>query len=318
MKKTILLLIALCNFMLLNAQTGSITNVVASQRTDGSKVVDINYDLNGQEPTYFILVKISFDGGANYSDVNQLSGDWGTVVPGVGKTIEWDAGNEYPDTEAEDVKIMVYVDNLQNCGEPFTYAGENYETVEIGDQCWMAENLNIGSMIQNTTNQTDNGTIEKYCYNNDTANCSAYGGLYKWDEAMRYTENSGSRGICPAGWHIPTDDEWKTLEGTVDSQYGVGNPEWDQTGWRGYDVATKLRMEGDTCFNALLGGITKENSSFYGINTATNFWTSNGLGTKAYEHGMSTSFPNPINKMFYDSKSMERGYSVRCIKDNSN
>jgi len=58
----------------------------------------------------------------------------------------------------------------------------------------------------------DTGTIEKYCYGDDEANCTTDGGFYQWDEAMQYTETEGTQGICPADWHIPTDAEQNTLD----------------------------------------------------------------------------------------------------------
>jgi len=93
-----------------------------------------------------------------------------------------------------------------NC-QPFTDArdGKTYNTVLIGTQCWMRENLNIGTRIDGSQNQTDNGTIEKYCYDDLESNCDIYGGLYQWDEAMQYVTTQGVQGICPAGWHLPTD-----------------------------------------------------------------------------------------------------------------
>ena len=64
----------------------------------------------------------------------------------------------------------------------------------------------MGTMINGISNQTNNDTLEKYCYNDDTANCSIYGGLYQWNEAMQYVTTSGAQGICPTGWHIPTTE----------------------------------------------------------------------------------------------------------------
>jgi uncharacterized protein (TIGR02145 family) len=78
----------------------------------------------------------------------------------------------------------------------------------------MAENLNVGTKINSTSDgqlQTDNEILEKYCYNNDIANCNIYGGMYEWNEAMQYDTTEGAQGICPDGWHIPTDAEWTTL-----------------------------------------------------------------------------------------------------------
>jgi len=60
--------------------------------------------------------------------------------------------------------------------------------------------------------------------------------LYQWDEVMQYSSIPGIQGISPADWHIPTDDEWITLEGNVDSQCSVGDPEWDLTEWRGFNA----------------------------------------------------------------------------------
>ncbi|MBI4648201.1 MAG: hypothetical protein HY738_16860 [Bacteroidia bacterium] len=107
------------------------------------------------------------------------------------------------------------------CGTPFTDSRDSkiYNTVLIGTQCWMAENLNFGTMINSTTGgqfQTDNAVIEKYCYSNNSANCSTYGGLYEWNEMMQYNPSDAgnpgtTQGICPSGWHIPTDAELTTL-----------------------------------------------------------------------------------------------------------
>ena len=79
------------------------------------------------------------------------------------------------------------------------YAGKTYHTVSIGSQCWMKENLDAGVFLTADSNQTDNGIIEKYCYNNNLDNCLVYGALYQWDEAMQYSMNQGVQGICPLG-----------------------------------------------------------------------------------------------------------------------
>ena len=121
------------------------------------------------------------------------------------------------------------------------YGGQTYHTVLIGEQCWMKENLNIGSMIHGEINQSDNDTIEKYCYNNLEANCDKFGGLYQWDEMMNYDQEGKTQGICPEGWHIADDEDWKLLEGTVDSQLEVGNGEWNAIGFRGTDAGARLK-----------------------------------------------------------------------------
>ena len=100
----------------------------------------------------------------------------------------------------------------QPAGSPVYYEGEIYTTVIIGNQCWMSENLNVGTMINGVTMPTNNGVIEKLCYNNNPLNCILYGGLYRWNELMQYVTTTGTQGICPTGWHIPSDPpEWNIL-----------------------------------------------------------------------------------------------------------
>ncbi len=102
-----------------------------------------------------------------------------------------------------------------SCGNTLDYEGKTYNTVQIGSQCWLKENLDVGTMIQGSDTSKDNGIIEKYCYNNDTENCTAYGGLYQWNEAMQYNITAGTKGICPQTWHVPTLTEFQTLNTTV-------------------------------------------------------------------------------------------------------
>jgi len=89
--------------------------------------------------------------------------------------------------------------------------GNIYNTVLIGNQCWIAENMNVGIMIPGTTNQIDNGILEKHCYGDNPSNCNIYGGLYQWNEMMQYSQQLGAQGICPAGWQIPAFDDWQWL-----------------------------------------------------------------------------------------------------------
>ena len=79
---------------------------------------------------------------------------------------------------------------------------KSYKTVLIGNQCWMAENLNAGKIVSDF-DQTTNDVVEKTCYNNDPEFCEIYGGLYTWDETIS--------GICPDGWHVPSNQKWTEL-----------------------------------------------------------------------------------------------------------
>ncbi|MDZ7723616.1 MAG: FISUMP domain-containing protein [candidate division KSB1 bacterium] len=85
--------------------------------------------------------------------------------------------------------------------------GRTYQTVRIGTQVWMAENLNYGVAVEDCE-QSDNSIAEKTFYNNDPDAEQAYGALYTWNEAMQWTQQQGAQGVCPPGWHVPTREDW--------------------------------------------------------------------------------------------------------------
>jgi len=200
--------------------------------------------------------------------------------------------------------------------------GKSYKTVQLGNQCWMAENLNIGVEVAGINNQTDNQVIQKYCYQDVPANCDILGGLYQWNEMMQYSTTPGVTGVCPEGWHIPNDEEWKVLEGAVDTQYDYPNPIWNNSGGRGFDVGLHLKSQygwansgngSDTYgFTAMPTGYRFFNGVFGYQYEESCYWTSN-------ENDMSTSWFRSLNYN-YDNASRsyankQVGYSVRCLQD---
>jgi uncharacterized protein (TIGR02145 family) len=208
--------------------------------------------------------------------------------------------------------------------------GNVYKTVKIGSQTWMAENLNIGKIINGAYSQANDGEIEKYAYSNDPENCNIYGGLYQWREMMQYTSQEGAQGICPDGWHIPTDSEWKILEGTVDSLFGIDDLEWDIDGYyRGSNAGKNLKSTYDWNsdgngtdlygFNVLPGGKRGENGTFSGKKVGAYFWTSTETSSAYYMawNRYFSSYESGILRgdgiLFTDPEF--NGYSVRCIKD---
>ena len=119
-------------------------------------------------------------------------------------------------------------DSVSKCSADGTFTdsrdGRIYKCVKIGNQVWMAENLDFGEIVRSTGNQVKASAAhaQKYCYGDDSTNCSKYGGLYQWNTAMgfcvEYAAMGASalvgkphRGICPAGWHVPTQGEWERL-----------------------------------------------------------------------------------------------------------
>ena len=171
--------------------------------------------------------------------------------------------------------------------------------------------------------QSNNGTIEKYCYNNEPDSCTKYGGLYQWNEMMQYTTQQGAQGICPPGWHLPTDEEWKVLEGAVDSQYGIGDPEWDIAwDYRGYDAGTNLKTTSGWYengngtdlfgFSGLPGGnrdsmVVSTMLASYGDWWTSTENTSNGAWNRDLWYYL------PLVEL--DSDLKEVGFSVRCLRD---
>jgi len=219
--------------------------------------------------------------------------------------------------------VFQFASNIPCPGlDSLLYDGKYYHTIQIFSQCWMKENLEAGTMIPGTQIQSDNGIIEKYCYSNIQGNCGTYGGLYLWDEMMQYTTAEGGQGVCPAGWHIPTDGEWKILEGAADSYYGMGHPEWDNTELRGYDVAENLKSTTGWSSNGngtdLYGFAAKAGGYwwqcyFSDISNFGIYWTSTPCATIApWYRGMRMDMNYMLRRQ---STYGNIGYSVRCLKD---
>ena len=114
---------------------------------------------------------------------------------------------------SEHKPIMDFIEEVPNTGVVYDAQGNEYKTVKIGRQLWMAENLNLK-------------TTGSWCYGNKLSNCKKYGRLYTWKAAM---EN------CPDGWHLPSDDEWEELKNFVDAHNGdegVGTSLKSTTSWK--------------------------------------------------------------------------------------
>ena len=179
--------------------------------------------------------------------------------------------------------------------------GKTYHTVEIGNQIWLKENLDVGTRVDGVAEQTDNGIKEKYCYNNDPANCTTYGGLYQWNEAMQYVTTQGAQGICPSGWHIPTLTEFETLktevggDGNALKEIGQGTEGWAGTNTSG--------------FSALEAGYRTYDGDFDNLGR-TGFWSSTE-NDAPYAHYLLLDYSDIY--LYYFNK--DYGYSVRCLKD---
>ncbi len=211
-------------------------------------------------------------------------------------TVTLIANNEYgSDTATKN--NYIYVGN--GSGDTFTDPrdGQTYNIVTIDSQTWFAENLNYE-------------TANSWWYDNSSANGDVYGRLYMWNDAIT---------ACPAGWHLPSDDEWKTLE----IYLGMGQYEVDEIGWRGSDEGRKLKSTGgwyntgngtdEVGFSALPGGIRSIDENFYGMRSESYWWSA----TEYYDtlNMLYRRLSNSDYNVYRDFASKEYGFSVRCIQD---
>ncbi len=182
---------------------------------------------------------------------------------------------------------------------------KRYTTSMIGGKCWMTENLSFGSVIGASQPSTDNCINEKYCKPDD-GSCTIYGGLYQWDELMRYGATTANQGICPPEWHVPSEPEWQSLLIAVGA--GTNPPD----GMAGNSLKDANLTGG---FHARLGGLLYLNNMWAFITgnlTGTMFWTSTPTGTgQALARGVNVFNPS----MSRYPGSIENAFSVRCVKD---
>ncbi|MCF6170330.1 MAG: fibrobacter succinogenes major paralogous domain-containing protein [Bacteroidales bacterium] len=190
--------------------------------------------------------------------------------------------------------------------------GHIYNTVVIGSQCWMAENLttikyNDGTGIPLVTDDSTWVSISTPAYswyNNDSATYGpVYGALYNW-----YAVNTGK--LCPTGWHVPTDAEWSTLT-TYLGGLSVAGGKLKETGTTHWDPPN-TDATNETGFTALPGGKRSFNSGVFGYLRAYGYWwTSTPYSPNAWYRQMYKDTGKVIKNYF----EKREGYSVRCLKN---
>lgn len=229
----------------------------------------------------------------------------------------WSISNQCGSTR--DTVIISFVDtSAYTCGGILTDSrdGQQYPTVQIGTQCWMARNLNIGIKANSIStgsyhsNVTNNGIIEKYCYNNDAANCAIYGGLYDWNEMMNYTNSPGSQGICPADWHLPSDEEWNTLTDYLGGA-SIAGGKIKETGYNHWNTPN-TGATNSTGFTTLGAGGRYGGGEFNHLKNHGNFWTSSGYSSVG---GIGRGLTYNYAGVYVTNYNKTVGFSVRCLKD---
>lgn len=289
-------------------------------------------------------------GTSHTTSPTQIQWNWGAVTDATGYKIS--TANDYSTatdiglttTYAQSVsygtcgEFTLYIWAYNNCGvsntgiliedNSFTDVrdGKEYTTVQVGNQCWMKENLNYAA----------GGS---WCYDNNSSNCDTYGRLYNWTTLMNGSASSSSnpsgvQGQCPDGWHLPSDSEWTELTaylegnstywcGGISTQIAVAlanDSGWLTGGTTTCDVGFQQTFNNSSGFSALPSGqrqyITV--SPFYIYNTlmvSSYFYTSTEHPTLPTTHSWVRNLRSTdpeIDRAAYDKNN---GYSARCVRD---
>ncbi len=200
--------------------------------------------------------------------------------------------------------------------------GQHYNTVKIGTQCWMAQNLNTGTQIDAATEQVSNPVVEKYCYHNLASNCDVFGGLYQWGEAVNYLNNSSNAsswnpvpagvvtGICPPGWHLPSSNEWNDLA-TVLGGLSFAGGKMKEPGTSQWS-SPNTGADNASGFTAKPAGVYNRSTGFTGLGQGTWLWSA----TETYSAG-AESWWIDYNYEFLSPDNTDKpgGLAVRCVMD---
>ncbi len=181
--------------------------------------------------------------------------------------------------------------------------GNKYATINIGNQIWMKENLKV-------KHAPDGSPITSHAYNDDESNAEIYGRLYSWEVIMNGSAEEKEQGICPDGWHVPSDSEYKTLE----MYYGMTQEEADMiNGWRGSGAGTKFKLDDSTGYNAKLSG-RRNSTGSYSLKDAYEYmWTSTEYGADYAWRRCLSSSSSEVGR--WNTFPKTYGLSLRCIKD---
>ena len=200
--------------------------------------------------------------------------------------------------------------------------GKTYKTVKIGNQTWMAENLNYDDSVT-TTSLID----ESWCFNDVAANCDVAGRLYSWRAAIDYDKTGcgyygpnclttlSVQGICPEGWHLPDSTEWNTLFDAVGGASTAGKMLRSQDGWNNHYDGSIVKGVDAYGFSALPVGDRYSNGfcSFDGI--MAKFWTATEDSSNAYFSAYYIAMYSSDEHVILNSYFKSKGHSVRCLKD---
>ncbi|MCX6287218.1 MAG: fibrobacter succinogenes major paralogous domain-containing protein [Bacteroidetes bacterium] len=282
MKTVLTIVIFGLSFLKLSGQ--SITNVAAIQ--EGNNAV-ITYNLQC-ESNADITIYYSEDNGATFKGpIKKVTGDVGcNITSGNEKRIIWNVLTERDLLSSDN--IVFRVKGFQKYGKLIDKRdGRIYKTVTINSQVWMAENLNF---------KTISGS---WCYDNNSSNCDTFGRLYDWNAALL---------VCPASWHLPSDDDWAVLVEFLGGNREAGG-KMKETGtshWK----APNEGASNSSGFIAIPGGYRDRYNGF-SPDYAT-FWSSSGNDKSSAWYYFILNYDPAL---FREYNSSYNGFSIRCIRD---
>ena len=186
--------------------------------------------------------------------------------------------------------------------------GQSYKTIQIGSQCWMAENLNYGTMIQSNAaghQMSDNSIVEKYCWNNILSNCDNStqhpGGYYEWQEAVQYYGGQPTlpvKGICPDEWHIPSQAEYSSLITELGGAAVAGG---------------KLKVGGTSGFEGVIAGWRCTINGRFLTLFPKGFWWSGNM--QAADEGVYMDIDETNSAATISAYPASIGFNIRCLKN---
>ncbi|MFZ4520624.1 MAG: choice-of-anchor L domain-containing protein [Bacteroidales bacterium] len=237
----------------------------------------------------------------------------GGVFNGVSNQVFYRYTNSQGCSDVQSMAISVFGSNANEpCpGVVKDHRDNNtYPTFLVGtgtnERCWMASNLNFGTLANQETIQTDNCINEKYCPGNVESGCALSGGYYQWNEIMEYQAGNNFQDICPGGWHIPSSQEWQEMIDEI-ARRSPGD------GLAGSQLTDPNLLTG---FHALLLGFYYMNHTWaFSPNTASfnaaMFWTSTLSNNKPLAHGLNR-ITQSVSR--YESSNIN-AFQLRCIKN---
>jgi len=268
------------------SQPGKYDIIIKYQATPpsetGANNGSINTTISGGHPPYEYV----WSNGSNEEDIENL-----------------EAG-EYTLT-VTDSKSQIVIESILLSDSLIDIDGNAYAIVIIGDQTWMKTNLKV-------THNPEGNAITSYAYNDDISNVELYGRLYTWNTAMNADTANEAEGICPCGWHIPSDEEYKELE----MYLGMTQEEANMVNiWRGEGIGTSLIKGGDSGYDAQLCGRRTSSGDYSLINTFEYVWTST-----EYEDNTNNAWRRCLNINSdkvgrWNTFPKDYAFSVRCIKN---